>query len=79
MQIQILFNGTSHNVTIDRPDEEKELNEFEMILQYEVDLSLYPFNTTLTFLVSNVLLVLSTNCTDRTFSYHKLRVNKRWV
>ena len=44
-----------HNVTIDRPEEENDVNQFDLILQYGVDLSLYPRDVELTFMVRSNL------------------------
>ena len=44
-----------HNVTIDRPEEEKSANQSDMMLQYGVDLSLYPRDVELNFMVRKSL------------------------
>ena len=44
-----------HNITIDRPEEEKYVNQFDVMLQYGVDLTLYPRNVKLTFMVKRSL------------------------
>ena len=44
-----------HNVTVNRPEEEKDVNQFDTMLQYGVDLSLYPRDVQLTFMVRRCL------------------------
>ena len=44
-----------HNVTIYRPEEEKDLKQFDLMLQYGVDLIAYPRDVKLTFMVRRSL------------------------
>ena len=39
------------SVSVDLPDDDQQLNETKRTLQYGVDLSLYPLDTTLSFMV----------------------------
>ena len=51
LQIQIRNGSSSHNVTIERPEEEKDQIVINQTVLYEVDLSLYPSDTKLSFKV----------------------------